>query len=370
MLATVQRSAADGGSDTLLQHPMAASRTTEDDTTRFIDDTAGEIPHLDSLASEGIGEDDESDDEDDGMGSEPSARPSKRNRRAYPRWFNAAFDKAVAWIEKTRKGTTGRSDVYAAESFWVPLKSPYFRLDKPNLQPRNLFLPKFFLWDLDNLLRSGIACPLCQVKLNRGGIVRRPRRIVEINHTFWIIGYTYECRGTCQKRFRSWDSRIIAQLPRSLAAQFPAYLTWRSGLSLDALGVLRSCVQSGMGAHQVADMFRMQHLKCYDELRLQYLHSKVFSTSLPGESYQMFPSFDDYSDDGFHGFVPGGQWLRDVYDVLIEKYQHVLNQHTAMLSGRVCAIDHSHKVCRLHQSLAVNLTATISLPNMCSKLTE
>ncbi|KAF8908060.1 hypothetical protein CPB85DRAFT_1523598 [Mucidula mucida] len=93
-------------------------------------------------------------------------------------------------------------------------------------------------------------------------------------------------------------------------------------------------------------MFRMQHLKRYNELRLQYLHSKIFSMNLPGKTYLPFPVFEDCSDNGFHGFVPSGQWLRDVYDALIEHFEHILNQYTAMLSGRVCAIDHSHKLAK------------------------
>ncbi|KAK0461441.1 ribonuclease H-like domain-containing protein [Armillaria novae-zelandiae] len=93
-------------------------------------------------------------------------------------------------------------------------------------------------------------------------------------------------------------------------------------------------------------MFRMQHLKQYDELCLQYLHRKAFSLNLPHETYQTFPPFEDRSENGFHGFVPSGQWLRDVYDMLIEQHQLILNQHTAMLSGHVCAIDHSHKLAK------------------------
>ncbi len=329
---------------------MPISEPLEGDSLQFIGDTSRDAPSIDSLAAEGIGEDDESDEEEE-EGEESTNK--RRKRCPYPRWFQTALDNAISSIEKTRKGLSGRSNVYTAETFWVPQKSPFFRLDKPNLRPGDLFLPKFFLWDPDNLLPTGIACPLCHVKLNRGGVVRRPRRVVETDHTFWIIGYSYECRGTCQKRFRSWDSRIIGQLPRSLAAQFPAHLTWRSSLSLHALGVLRSCIQSGMGAHQVADMFRMQHLKRYDELRLQYLHSKIFSMNLPGKTYLPFPVFEDRSDNGFHGFVPSGQWLRDVYDALIEHFEHILNQYTAMLSGRVCAIDHSHKV-RVISSLHQN----------------
>jgi hypothetical protein len=136
----------------------------------------------------------------------------------------------------------------------------------------------------------------------------------------------------------------LAKLDAPLAAHFPAHLSWRSGLSLRALGVLRSCIQSGMGAHQVAAMFCVQHLLRYDELCRQYLHTALSRINLPGQVYDPFPPFEDTSDKGFHGFVPSGQWFRDIYDGYIECHKNSFNQHTAMLTGRVCAIDHSYKV--------------------------
>jgi hypothetical protein len=34
-----------------------------------------------------------------------------------------------------------------------------------------------------------------------------------------------------------------------------------------------------------------------------------------------------------------------MYDRFIEEHKEELEQHTAMLSAEICAIDHSHKVC-------------------------
>ncbi|KAF8057819.1 hypothetical protein FPV67DRAFT_1394478, partial [Lyophyllum atratum] len=47
---------------------------------------------------------------------------------------------------------------------------------------------------------------------------------------------------------------------------------------------------------------------------------------------------------GFHGFVPSAQWLRDIYDQFIEEHRDQFNQHTAMLTAKICAIDHSFKL--------------------------
>ncbi|KAG6806288.1 hypothetical protein H0H92_011924, partial [Tricholoma furcatifolium] len=83
-------------------------------------------------------------------------------------------------------------------------------------------------------------------------------------------------------------------------------------------------------------MFRMQHLRRYDEIRLQYLHTKISRINTPVQQcYTPFLPFDDWSDEGFTGFTPSGQWIRDVYDEVMETHRDTLNQHTAMLSERI-----------------------------------
>jgi hypothetical protein len=62
------------------------------------------------------------------------------------------------------------------------------------------------------------------------------------------------------------------------------------------------------------------------------------------EKFTSFLPFDNPSSDGFNGFIPSSQWLRDMYDRFIENQQQHFHQHTAMLSADICAVDHSHKV--------------------------
>ena len=153
------------------------------------------------------------------------------------------------------------------------------------------------------------------------------------------------------RTFCSWDHRILSKLPHSLSAMFPACLSHRSGLSTTAFTFMRSCFQNGMGAKQFSDALRIQHLQWYDELQLQYLHTLAARRGLSewqSAKFYAFLPFDDYSLMGLHGFVPSSQWLRDMYDSFIEEHQVELNQHTAMLSAEICAIDHSHKVITIH----------------------
>lgn len=327
--------------------------------------------HIDSLMAEGIGEEDmggldedhpeEYDDDDEDKASEnspsensqsveatsgnssASKSKSKRVPHPYPSWFQKYLDEIHAQLKYDRASASGQSRLHTSGTFWFPVKSSWAALQNTQVCPSDLFIPRFFLWDPVDLHRVGVGCPNCKQRLERNGILRRPRRVVDIDDCFWIIGYSYRCTS-CKKRFSSWDDRILKMLPRPLAAQFPAHLTWRSGLSLRALGVLRSCIQNGMGAHQVSAMFRVQHLLRYDELCHQYLDTIVSCLNSPGQRYEAFLPFDNTSNKGFHGFVPSGQWFRDVYDNFIESHISSFNQHTAMLTGRICAIDHSHKV--------------------------
>lgn len=62
--------------------------------------------------------------------------------------------------------------------------------------------------------------------------------------------------------------------------------------------------------------------------------------------FKPFLPFEDKSPDGLQGFVPSSQWLRDVYDSLIEEHQAEFNQHMSMLTGTICGIDHSYKLAK------------------------
>ncbi|KAJ3964645.1 hypothetical protein EV361DRAFT_873842 [Lentinula raphanica] len=67
-------------------------------------------------------------------------------------------------------------------------------------------------------------------------------------------------------------------------------------------------------------------------------------TSLLGHTIELFPPFQDRSARGFAGFIPSAQWLRDTYDDFIAIHVQDMNQHTAMLTADIIAIDHSFKV--------------------------
>jgi len=314
----------------------------------------------DDGAGDGIGEEDggQDDEEENGDERDPAdddlRTPDKppRNRRPIAPWLLRAYKARVAECE--HRDMHGRPPLYAVrKTFWFEQQSSIFILEDGPPSPTLLYNPRFFLWDPKALYKD-LPCPICRQVLQRHAVMSRPRRCVDLTSEFYIIGYRYRCPNclhpTTKKKtvtFRSWDSRILAVLPPALAAEFPAYLSHRSGMSKALFSWMRMCFSNGMGAKWFSDSLLAEYLLRYDELQLQYLDYIASNTVMNIWMQKRFPAFLPFhntSPDGRHGFVPSAQWFRDMYDCFLEDHLHEINQHTAMLSGEICAIDHSHKV--------------------------
>ncbi len=342
----------------------------EDPTRPVVQSASGEDGEdaYNEYVLDGLGQDDEEPDDDDNPdpeevrpGETASATPLRgKHCCARPTWLMEAFNSRVA--ESKQRGLDKLPALYWQGTFWFPQKSSFFLLRRLNPAPQTQYNPRFFLWDPLPLVPSGIACPRCHNALTRHLHVRLPRRVVDLERPFWIIGYIYRCTSCTNPKtgkkgtvtFRSWDSRVLGALPPELRAEFPARLSWRSGISLRLYHLMRSCIQSGMGAKQFSDAVRVQHLRKHDLTHLQYLHYlhgwRRVAEWPAGQQFAPFLPFDDISLDGYHGFIPSSQWFRDMYDRGVEEHMADIDQHTAMLSGEICAIDHSHKVCKYQSS--------------------
>jgi hypothetical protein len=103
---------------------------------------------------------------------------------------------------------------------------------------------------------------------------------------------------------------------------------------------MRSCFHSGMGAKQFSDALRVRHLENYDKLHLSYLSTPAKNKDIFAwrqEKFEDFRPFEDTSAQGYHGFVPSSQWLRDLFDKFIESHEHDFDQAVALLSALICA---------------------------------
>ncbi|KAF5315639.1 hypothetical protein D9611_004974 [Ephemerocybe angulata] len=307
-------------------------------------------------SGKGIGEEtsggdegDEQDDERENDGDEPSVNPHVRH--SHPPWLLEHFRKCIQALQT--RDADGLPALYAKDrTFWFQPPGTWFLLQS-SPSPVSLYKPRMFVWDPLALYKK-LPCPRCNRVLGRHSTISQPRRCVDLTTTFWIVGFRYRCRnckhpktGKSTVTWRSWDPRILAAMPRALSAQFPARLTHRSAVSNDLFSWMRSCFQNGMGSGQFADAVLAQHLLRYDQLHLQYLDfiaRGVAVSELTGRQYMSFLPFDDTSPEGFRGFVPSARYFRDIYDTFMDEHRHHFEQHTAMLSAVVCALDHSHKL--------------------------
>lgn len=278
-------------------------------------------------------------------------RPHTRLQQ--PGWLTDEFERLVK--DSKRRDSEGLPPLYQQGLFWFPTRAPFFILRKnSHVDPHELYRPRFFLWD--PLCFNDISCPNCRRPLTRQQHIPAPRRVVDINSTFWMIGYRYRCHhcplaNGRSVTFRSWNCQIMDKLPTQLTTEFPACLSHRSGISKGLFEFMRSCFQNGIGSKQFADMLWVQHLLAYSNVKIQYLlHVESRRESMDrwsGQKFANFKPFEDTGPTGRHGYTPSSNWLRDMYDSFLETHQQEINQHMSMLSGDICAIDHSHKVnCR------------------------
>ena len=166
-----------------------------------------------------------------------------------------------------------------------------------------------------------------------------------------MIDAQYKCR-TCKNlktgkhtvTFMSWDTRILAALPKALAAEFPVVLT-RSALSSPILALQRSLFQKGLRAKQFSSILTTLHMCRFNQVHLQYLHMIFEGQTQSPWKNQSFQPFSEFSDSqGHSGYIPSSTWFHNLYNSLIEEHLPRIYQYSAMLPARVCAIDHSHKI--------------------------
>ncbi|GLB45297.1 putative essential for the formation of DNA replication focal centers [Lyophyllum shimeji] len=283
-----------GATPSSATHPPAtppeipASLAPETDPDQIIQDIMDSDSEDDEaqLMEDGLGEDEGDDDEDEedvdkDNDGKGHRRPGIRPLAPLPPWLKDVFDACVE--ESSQRGPDREPPLYRDhKTFWFPRPANFFLLRDSIASPQQLYDYDIFLWD-----------------------------------------------------------------PMALTPD--ARLTFRSGMSLSALALMRSCFQHGMGAKQFSNALRVQHLQNYDRIHLQYLHTLAASPLLSHSQFnhtkfKPFLPFDDRSPDGFHGFIPSAQWLRDVYDQFIEEHADQFNQHTAMLTAKICGVDHSFKL--------------------------
>lgn len=309
------------------------------------EDADGEVGSTDEASSSS------SQQQDGRTGAKSVPPPPSRPQIKQAQWLETYLKK---YSDQSKKRIQGKIPLYCEGRFWFSETATFMQLvssDSPT--PQTLYSPRVFSWDPTCFERIG--CPRCKRLLVRHGEAATKRRVVDMRDVFYILAYRYRCphcvhpvtgqRGTVT--FLSTDRRILKMLSPALAAEFPAYLTHRSGISFALLEWMRSCFQNGMGGKQFSDCVRVQHLLHYDKLQLQYYHhlaSRLALDTWAGKKHPPFLPYDNTSADGRHGYVPDGSFFNMVYNAYMQEYRAPILQHTSMLPLTAASWDTSYKV--------------------------
>jgi hypothetical protein len=327
---------------------------------------------LNELTEDGVADDPDDFAIGDSEITEDDTSPLPIGRRPPPPFVMKCFEAVLTYIKSVNDFKENKHFYRVLGSFWVPRRDTFFLYHLQNISPTLLYNPRFFYWD-PLLLVDCICCPEkdCLGKMKRHGYSKRPRGIIDFEDRFWLVGVRYQC-NTCATTYQSWDLRIMQNIPQSLAMEFPAHLSHRSGASTAVFAMMRTCFQNGMGAKQFSDIVRsptlykqirscieaghesisdsinVLHRRRYEMLEVQYLRmirDRAGMTQWVDKTFLPFPPFTDRGEHGLHPIVPSARWFRDMYDKFMESHEKEFDQHQALLPCRGAAIDHSFKVC-------------------------
>ena len=182
-------------------------------------------------------------------------------------WSKDAFGQQVE--ESKMHGQNGLLALYHDYyTFWFPCSSTVSLLKDRNISPQQIYsYDSMFLWDPMVLVDGGIPCP----NLNEGcrtplwwhyGHAPHPRRVVDLNRTFWIIGYRY-CCPNCKSPLSVTFCSCI--LDSSLSTEFPTWLSYHSD---KCLGIHAFLFPKWHGCETISNTLLVQHLQSYDQLHL------------------------------------------------------------------------------------------------------
>ncbi|KAK7016160.1 hypothetical protein R3P38DRAFT_2786521 [Favolaschia claudopus] len=321
----------------------------------------------------------QSDSEDDGGSEDEDGTPaSTQERKAsekdaskawfdkpkyMPSWLYDYFRDTIQPIITRRDGRRRRPPAsftstmsHSPASLWIHPIDPVFPLSHRRFRPTVLYRPRVFLW-LPHFFVAKLCCPACGKQLEKNG-ARPPRRIADLNDTFYIVSWAYYCRKGCKLYFHGWSRRLLNSLPPFLRLAFPAILSRKSGLSQTVVSILRIGNQHKMGPSGVRALLCENHTLRFSTIQAQYLEAafqlvrRHADEQSPGNQASItdyftekIPGFGDFGDStGFSGFVPSERYLATMLNRAIEADEADADQHTSCLEPDQLAVDDSHKI--------------------------
>ncbi|KAF8968825.1 hypothetical protein BDZ97DRAFT_331398 [Flammula alnicola] len=291
-----------------------------------------------------------------------SGNPWFQQPKYMPDWLYQFFGDIVSPLIHVKEGRARappplfqNSKPYLPASFWIHPPEPVTTLSHHRFIPQVLYRPRIFLW-LPHFFVATLLCPKCHAVLEKNGACP-PRRITDMEDSFFIVTWRYYCRKGCQSNFRGWNQLLLDSLPPYLQLAFPAVLSRKGGLSHRVITQLRVGNQHKMGPSGVRSLLLEMHTHRFNVLQAQYTEAafefvrarqEIVDRAQPSlHSYveTVIPAFGHFGDrQNYAGFVPGEYYLAQMMNKAIERDEHAANQHTACLAPDQIAIDDSHKV--------------------------
>lgn len=250
-----------------------------------------------------------------------------------------------------------QNQVHTPQTMWIRPADPTLLLMGANsFDPTRLWRPRVFLWLIHLFVELKCPHPLCGKPLEKNGALP-PRRVTDVEDSFYIIAWAYYCRDGCRAYYHGWSRKLIDSLPAQLRLAFPAVLSRKSGLSHAVIDILRAGNQHKMGPNGVRSLLYETHTRRFNKLQLQYLEAvfervrvqEIHTLSPPISAFfapsERIPDFGNFGDvQRYGGFVPGERYLSAMLNKAIERDEADADQHTACLEPDQLAIDDSHKV--------------------------
>ncbi|KAF6761066.1 hypothetical protein DFP72DRAFT_1089696 [Ephemerocybe angulata] len=139
--------------------------------------------------------------------------------KGMPAWLIDYFVDVIgpAFITAPREGRSVKtppcfkeSNAIVPPTLWVNAPDPVFALSQHRFDPSMLFRPRVFLW-LPHFFVKAIICPNCNKQLEKNGALC-PRRVYDVEDSFYIVSWAYYCRSGCRSHFHGWNSKLISTL--------------------------------------------------------------------------------------------------------------------------------------------------------------
>ena len=246
-----------------------------------------------------------------------------------PHWLHKFFGEVIGPIIFNKEGRilcrpaifNGMSKPFSSPTFWIHPPEPVASLSSHRFDPPALYRPRIFLW-LPHFFVQELRCPKCRTGILEKNGAYLPRRVIDIEDSFYVVSWSYYCRKGCQSHFRGWNPHLLASLPPYLRLAFPAVLSRKSGLSHRVISQLRVGNQHKMGPSGVRSVLFEMHTHRFNVLQVQYAEAvfelvrgrqEMVSLAQPFlHAYisSPIPTFGDFSDpEKYAGFVPSEFYL-------------------------------------------------------------